>query len=173
LFCFTGSRDYRPACLGGVPSAILNTGRSMLGRMEERDRRAPSGNEDTTRRMDALESGLQNVRSRLDGLERSNRSIESDVRTMRDQINSMQSSIQEMLMIFRNLSDKIRPQAGRNGQQAAGGRQMETAGAGGRVPGAGSKATADKAGGRRERAVGGDELVKDPRHLREDEDEGA
>jgi len=134
--------------------------------MEEKERRAPAGPDDTSRRVEALESGLLNVRSRLDGLERSNRAIETDVRTMKDQINSMQSSIQEMLMIFRNLSDKIR-------QQAAGNRQKGTEGAGGRVPGAGSRTTTDATGGRRERTGEGDELVKDPRHLREDEDEGA
>ena len=131
--------------------------------MGERDQKAPV---DTSRRLDELETGLQNVRGRLDGLERSNRAISTDVRAMKDQINSMQSSIQEMLMIFRNLSEKIK-------QQGAGSRQMETAGAGGRVPGTGSKKTADGAGGRRERAGEGDEIVRDPRHLREDEDEGA
>jgi len=87
--------------------------------------------QNTSRRLEELESGLQNVRGRLDGLERSNLAISSDVRAMKDQISSMQSSIQEMLMIFRNLSEKMR-------QQGAGRRQ-----------------------------------VKDPRHQREGEDEGA
>jgi predicted nucleic acid-binding Zn-ribbon protein len=75
----------------------------MLARMEEKERRAPVGSDDTSRRVEALESGLLNVRSRLDGLERSSRAIETDVRTMKDQINSMQSSIQEILIILRYL----------------------------------------------------------------------
>jgi chromosome segregation ATPase len=152
----------------------------MLAGMEERDRKAPLGKEDTSRRVEALESGLQNVRSRLDGLERSNRAIESDVRTMKDQINSMQSSIQEMLMIFRNLSDKLKQKAEGDASHFSAGPQASEARLGKedldrlhRSSGTGSRTTTDGTGGRRERAGEGDELVKDPRHLREDEDEGA
>jgi len=151
--------------------------------MEERDRRAPA--EDTSRRVEALESGLQNVRSRLDGLERSSRAIESDVRTMKDQINSMQSSIQEMLMIFRNLSEKIRQQAARDASHLSAGPQASEARLGkedlsqsrrssGNVTSQSGRASPFTAGVSDSGQKGaGDELIRDPRHLREDEDEGA
>jgi DNA anti-recombination protein RmuC len=109
---------------------------------------------ETPRRVATLEAGLQRVQGRLDSLERSNRSIESDIRSMKDQINSMQSSIQDMLMIFRNLSQKILRQGQSREDEGA------SQGAGRRVPGAWAKISAD-------------ELVRDPRHLREDKDEDA
>jgi hypothetical protein len=112
-----------------------------------------SGNDQTPRRVADLEYGLQKVVGRLETLERSNRAIEQDIRVMKDQIGSMQSNIQEMLMIFRNLSEKVRSRAESDGNgarkagAAAGGRPAPR----GRIP---------------------DELVRDPRHLREDEDRG-
>jgi hypothetical protein len=113
-----------------------------------------SGNDHTPRRVADLESGLQRVVGRLETLERSNRSIEQDIRIMKDQINSMQSSIQEMLMIFRNLSEKVRSRVDSEGHDPRGAAQ----------------------GARGRAAVRGrvqDELVRDPRHLREDEDRDA
>jgi hypothetical protein len=119
----------------------------------------PSGNDQTPRRVADLEYGLQKVVGRLETLERSSRTIEQDIRVMKDQINSMQSSIQEMLMIFRNLSEKVRL-------------RVETEGDGER--GAGQPARGGP--GRRGAAQGSgrvqDELVRDPHHLREDEDRG-
>ena len=110
-----------------------------------------SGNDQTPRRVANLESGLQRVVGRLETLERSSRAIEQNIRVMKDQINSMQSSIQEMLMIFRNLSEKVRARAEPEGS----------------VPrGAGQGARGQATGRRRIE----DELVRDPRHLREDED---
>jgi DNA anti-recombination protein RmuC len=112
-----------------------------------------SGNDQTPRRVADLEYGLQKVVGRLETLERSSRTIEQDIRVMKDQINSMQSSIQEMLMIFRNLSEKVRSRVeaegngARNAGAAAGGRPAPR----GRIQ---------------------DEVVRDPRHLREDEDRG-
>jgi len=153
--------------------------------MEGRDRGAPLGKEDTSRRVEALESGLQTVRSRLDGLERSNRAIESDVRTMKDQINSMQSSIQEMLMIFRNLSDKLKQKAEGDASHFSAGPQASEARLGkedlgrsrrssGNVTPQSVRASPFTAGvSGSGRKLTGDELVRDPRHLREDEDEGA
>ena len=64
---------------------------------------------------------------------------------------SMQSSIQEMLMIFRNLSAKVKRQDAE-----------------------GQPARAPAPAGRAERAVSrrpSDELVRDPRHLREGDDD--
>ncbi len=100
-----------------------------------------------------MEYGLQKVVGRLDTLERSNRAIEHDIKTMKDQINSMQSSIQEMLMIFRNLSEKVRSrvEADVDGERGAGAARRGRASPGGRTT---------------------DELVRDPHHLREDEDRG-
>jgi len=113
-----------------------------------------SGNDQTTRKVADLENGLHRVVGRLDNLERSNRAIEQDIRVMKDQINSMQSSIQEMLMIFRNLSEKVRARTEPEGS----------------VPrGAGQGARGQATGRRRIE----DELVRDPRHLREDEDRDA
>ena len=110
------------------------------------------GNEQTPRRVADLEYGLQKVVGRLETLERSNRAIEQDIRVMKDQINSMQSSMQEMLMIFRNLSEKVRSRVeGGDTESRAGAPARGRAAPRGRVP---------------------DELVRDPRHLREDEDRG-
>jgi TolA-binding protein len=134
--------------------------------MDEQARKSPQFNGNTSRRVEVLEAGLQSVRSRLDGLERSNRAIESDVRSMKDQINSMQSSIQEMLMIFRNLSEKMRQQAARDASHFSAGNVTSQ---GGRAP----PFTAGVSDGGRKKDSEGDELVRDPRHLREDEDEGA
>ncbi len=108
---------------------------------------------ETPRRVEALEAGLQRVQGRLDSLERSTRTIETDIRSMKGQINSMQSSIQEMLMIFRNLSQKVLRQGQAREDGAAVGRPT----AGGRARAGGGRGSAD-------------ELVRDPRHLREDED---
>ncbi|MBM4249202.1 MAG: hypothetical protein FJ149_07170 [Euryarchaeota archaeon] len=111
------------------------------------------GNDDTPSRVSRLETGLQGVVGRLETLERSNRAIEQEIRTMKDQIASMQSSVQEMLIIFRNLSERVA-------------RRAEGATEEGREDGRGQRAR--HGGGRR--AI--DELVRDPRHLREDEDRG-
>ncbi len=118
------------------------------------------GNDQTPRRVADLEYGLQKVVGRLETLERSNRAIEQDIRVMKDQINSMQSSIQEMLMIFRNLSEKLRSrvEAGGGGERDAEKSARDTGqGSRGKGPGRGRVQ---------------DELVRDPRHLREDEDRG-
>jgi len=117
----------------------------------------PSGNDQTPRRVADLEYGLQKVVGRLETLERSSRTIEQDIRVMKDQINSMQSSIQEMLMIFRNLSEKVRS-------------RVETEGGGER--GAGQPARSGQRGAAPGRGRVQDELVRDPHHLREDEDRG-
>lgn len=117
-----------------------------------------SGNDQTPRRVADLETGLHRVVGRLENLERSNRAIEQDIRVMKDQINSMQSSIQEMLMIFRNLSEKVRSRAETVGDGERGGRQTAR----------GAMQTARAGGSGRGRAQ--DELVRDPRHLREDQD---
>ena len=111
------------------------------------------GNDQTPRRVADLEHGLQTVVGRLETLERSNRAIEQDIRVMKDQINSMQSSIQEMLMIFRNLSEKVRT-------------RVDAAGNGARGTGQGIRGTGQGRGRPQ------DELVRDPHHLREDEDRG-
>ena len=113
-----------------------------------------SGNDQTPRRVADLETGLHWVVGRLDNLERSSRAIEQDIKVMKDQINSMQSSIQEMLMIFRNLSEKVRSRVESDGSGERGTGQ----GARGRTAGRGRVQ---------------DELVRDPRHRREDEDEDA
>jgi hypothetical protein len=115
----------------------------------------PGNGVETPRRVAALETGLRSVVGRLDSLERSNRSIESDIRSMKDQITSMQSSIQEMLMIFRNLSEKVKQRAAGEGPGAAG---QPSGTRRSRAQGPGSRAPAD-------------ELVRDPHHMREDEDE--
>ena len=110
------------------------------------------GNDQTPRRVADLELGLRTVVGRLETLERSNRSIEQDIRAMKDQINSMQSSIQEMLIIFRNLSEKVRSRV-----EAEGNGERPAPVAMGRATGRGRVQ---------------DEVVRDPRHLREDEDRG-
>jgi len=110
------------------------------------------GNDQTPRRVADLELGLRTVVGRLETLERSNRSIEQDIRAMKDQINSMQSSIQEMLIIFRNLSEKVRSRV-----EAEGNGERPAPVARGRATGRGRVQ---------------DELVRDPRHVREDEDRG-
>lgn len=118
-----------------------------------------SGNDQTPRRVADLEYGLQKVVGRLETLERSSRAIEQDIRVMKDQINSMQSSIQEMLMIFRNLSEKVRSRV-----------ESETSGErGAGQPARGGQGTRGAAQGRGRVQ---DELVRDPHHLREDEDRG-
>jgi TolA-binding protein len=116
-----------------------------------------SGNDQTPRRVADLEYGLQKVVGRLETLERSNRAIEQDIRSMKDQINSMQSSIQEMLIIFRNMSEKVRSRV-----EAGGDGERQSRGAVARAGGAGQP----------RRGAIDDELVRDPRHLREDEDRG-
>ncbi|MEM2976598.1 MAG: hypothetical protein QXW06_02935 [Thermoplasmata archaeon] len=81
--------------------------------------------------VEELEEALKKVQGRLDGLERAARNMEGELGEMRTRIASIESSVQEMLLIFRGLSDRLEAQA-RAGQRARAGEGVV---GGGRVSG--------------------------------------
>jgi hypothetical protein len=138
--------------------------------MEERPRKERT--EDTPHRMDALENGLAHVQGRLDSVERSTRSMEKELYVMKNQLLGMEAGMQEMLMIFRGLSEKLKRQA----ETRAADPMRRGAGPVQRTPAGPREEARDEeeewVRRRRRQEMGkGDELTRDPRHRQED-DEG-